>query len=333
MIAHRKIGLLTRVYSGSRAHNVLAVAAVVADGETVTIGSDVFEADTNAAITAGRIRVDISAGGTKASQTLTSDNTNVANGDTVTIDTKVYTFKTALTPAEGEVLIGASADASLLNLIRAINHSGTPGTDYQCAAVHPTVTAATSVTSHAFLVTAVYTGTGPNAIATTETSAHLSWGATTLASGANPTGAQFVTALVLAINSGNTQKLKAVAGSTNECVIYTQAAGPFTFACTETLAGSGNAWAAAAMYGGKGQTFPARWQSSRSPNAQEVTDGNMYFAFPFPPTMARIAIRTSAGVIKTWDGVLSITGDVVKLDNSGSTDWAATDTVICEASE
>lgn len=115
--------------------------------------------------------------------TLTSNNTNVSNNDTVTIGTKVYTFKTALTPTEGEVLIGADADASLLNLIRAINHSGTPGTDYKCAAANADVTAATSVTSHAFAVTAIVPGLDGDSIATTETAATLSWGAATLTGG------------------------------------------------------------------------------------------------------------------------------------------------------
>lgn len=141
----------------------------------------------NASVSAGGLLVlDVDTyKGTKASGTLTSDNTNVADGETVTIGPKVYTFKDTLTvPAvEGEVLIGGSADASLLNLINAINHTGTPGTDYNCAAANTQVVAATSVTSHAFAVTALTDGTDSNAIATTETSAHLSWGAATLASG------------------------------------------------------------------------------------------------------------------------------------------------------
>lgn len=116
-----------------------------------------------------------------ATGVLTSDNTNVANNDTVTVGYKVYTFKTMLTPAEGEVLRGGSADASLLNLIRAINHTGTPNTDYKCAAANPYVTAASSVTAHAFQVTA--TSPGASTVATTETSAHLSWGAAQLVGG------------------------------------------------------------------------------------------------------------------------------------------------------
>lgn len=93
-----------------------------------------------------------------AKTTLTSDDTNVSNNNTVTIGSKIYTFKTSLSPAEGEVLIGADADASLLNLIRAINHSGTPDTDYKCAAAHPEVSAAASVTAHGFLITALAVG-------------------------------------------------------------------------------------------------------------------------------------------------------------------------------
>lgn len=137
--------------------------------------------------------------GGAAKGTLTSDNTNVANTETVTIGSKVYTFKTALTPTEGEVLIGADADGSLLNLIRAINHSGTPNTDYKVAAANTQVTAATSVTAHAFVVTAITPGTGGNAIATTETSAHLSWGGAVLATGGTAISA--ATARVITANN------------------------------------------------------------------------------------------------------------------------------------
>lgn len=41
---------------------ILRIANNVADGETITVGSTVFEVDTNAAITAGRVAVDCSGG-------------------------------------------------------------------------------------------------------------------------------------------------------------------------------------------------------------------------------------------------------------------------------
>ena len=62
-----------------------------------------------------------------------------ANGDTFTLDAKTYVFKTNLTPTEGQVKIGASGDSALTNLVYAVNHTGTPDTDYSCAVIHPTV--------------------------------------------------------------------------------------------------------------------------------------------------------------------------------------------------
>lgn len=122
-----------------------------------------------------------------ATGTLTSNNTNVSNNDTVTIGSTTYTFKSALTPTAGEVLIGADADASLLNLIRAINHTGTPGTDYAnlgvTAVANTQVSAAASVTAHAFAVTALSAGLAGNSIATTDNAVTLSWGAATLSGG------------------------------------------------------------------------------------------------------------------------------------------------------
>jgi hypothetical protein len=121
-----------------------------------------------------------------ATGTLTSTGTNVSNGDTVTINTTVYTFETSLSgTANGQIHIGGSADASLLNLINAINHTGTPGTDYVNAAVDPTVSAATSVTSHAFVVTALNSGASANTVVTTKSAATLSWGGSTLAGGSS----------------------------------------------------------------------------------------------------------------------------------------------------
>lgn len=122
----------------------------------------------------------------KATQTLTSDATAPSDGDTVVIGSKTYTFKTALTPTEGEVLIGGSAAAALDNLKSAINHTGTPDTDYKCAAANTQVLATTN-TNTTQVIEALVAGTAANAIATTETSDHLAWGAATMAGGVNGT--------------------------------------------------------------------------------------------------------------------------------------------------
>jgi hypothetical protein len=120
---------------------------------------------------------------TSATGTITRTATNVSNNDTVTLGSQVYTFKTTLTPADYEVLIGADSTASLLNLARAINNSGgTPGTDYQVPAANASASAGTIVGS-TIPVTALTAGTAGNSIALAETSAQLSVSAATLLGG------------------------------------------------------------------------------------------------------------------------------------------------------
>ncbi len=61
---------------------------------------------------------------------------NAVTGAKLMIGGKDYTFRTALTPTEGEVLIGLTIGATMTNLFNAINHTGTPNTDYKCAAIN-----------------------------------------------------------------------------------------------------------------------------------------------------------------------------------------------------
>jgi len=109
-----------------------------------------------------------------ATGTITRTATNVSDGDTVTLGAQVYTFKTTLTPADYEVLIGADAAASLTNLANAINGTGgTPGTDYQVPAANASASAGTIVGS-TIPLTALTAGTAGNSIALSEASTQLS---------------------------------------------------------------------------------------------------------------------------------------------------------------
>lgn len=113
---------------------------------------------------------------TAASGTFADVTTNPTTGETVTIGTRVYTFKTALTPADGEVLIGASASATVTNLGHAINGTGgTPGTDYYVTAADPLVTDTDNGTG-TLTLTAIVKGYGGNSIvlATTDTNGTVS---------------------------------------------------------------------------------------------------------------------------------------------------------------
>lgn len=69
----------------------------------------------------------------------------VSDGDEFTIDTTVYTLKT--TPAAAyDIAIGADEPATKVNIVAAINASGTPGTEYFAGTlIHPTVSAAAFV--------------------------------------------------------------------------------------------------------------------------------------------------------------------------------------------
>lgn len=141
---------------------------------------------------------------TYATGTITSNNTNVSNNDTVTIGGKVYTFKTALTPAEGEILIGATADDSLTNLSRAINNSGgTPGTDYQVGAASQWVTCS-AVASHILTLTSIGPGTVGNATTLAKSAVTLTVSAATLTGAVNgnsATGTRIATGTA-AVNYG-----------------------------------------------------------------------------------------------------------------------------------
>jgi hypothetical protein len=118
--------------------------------------------------------------GVKATQTFTVTG-QPANGETVTVASKTYTFRTTLTPTEGEVLRGATAAAALDNLKAAINHTGTPDTDYKCAVAH-TLVSATTNTDTTQVVEALKVGVVGH-YATTDTCANGSWGAGAMAGG------------------------------------------------------------------------------------------------------------------------------------------------------
>lgn len=132
---------------------------------------------------------------------------NAANDETVTIGARTYTYKTTLTGAADEVLIGVDEIDSLDNLIAAINDDITAeGVLYGTGTVkHPDVTASAGSGS-VMDVTAVAEGAAFNSVATTETLSNGSWGAATLTGGTNsvlnvvapPSTEAFVSVAILA---------------------------------------------------------------------------------------------------------------------------------------
>ena len=107
--------------------------------------------------------------------------------------------------------------------------------------------------------------------------------------------------------------------------------GVIALTTTETFFNATNDWGAATMAGGRASSLQTRVSQTRVPTANEITLGNMHFQFDFVPIVIDIAVRvTATGIVTSWNGGFTITGNLVTLDNDGATDWAVTSTVTLE---
>jgi hypothetical protein len=156
---------------------------VIGTGTAVT--THAIQLPVGAIITSGDLIVvtPFNTEGVRAHGTLTVATTfAVSDTETVTTGSQVYTFKTALStgPAVAyEVLIGASDTTALANLAKAINLTGTAGTDYGIGTLINAKVSAVSST-HTLTVTSLVASTANDTVATTETMALGSWGGSTL---------------------------------------------------------------------------------------------------------------------------------------------------------
>lgn len=128
-------------------------------------------------------------GAIAATATLMSNGTNPDAGDTVTLGAVTYTFRTSVGTTANEVLIGATPLVTLTNLCYAVAAEPTQAavTFGSATVANPAVTGAVA-TALTAVFTAILAGTAGNSLASTETSAHLSFGGTTFSggSGSNP---------------------------------------------------------------------------------------------------------------------------------------------------
>ena len=120
---------------------------------------------------------------TKATETLTLTG-NLSDGDTIVIGAKNYVAQETLTDVDGHFHIGATASATIDNLIAAINLTdGAVAVDYASATTINSQVSAAAGAGDTMDITAKAGGTAANSIATTETSATASWGAATMSGG------------------------------------------------------------------------------------------------------------------------------------------------------
>lgn len=118
---------------------------------------------------------------------------NPSDGDTVTLGATTYTFRTVLTAAAGDVLIGADNLESLEHLVAAITGGPGAGSDYAAATlVNASATAENRTpTAGQLTATSILGGVAGNSIVSTETFTDASnvWNTATLTGGADLPGA------------------------------------------------------------------------------------------------------------------------------------------------
>ena len=111
-------------------------------------------------------------GGTAAVVTLTIAEP-VTSTNTMTIGSRVYRFMT--TPAQAnDIALGANEAATKVNLVAAINGTGTPGTEYFAGTEKNRQVSAAAFSGDTCVITAREGGVVGNAYASTETFTHVS---------------------------------------------------------------------------------------------------------------------------------------------------------------
>jgi hypothetical protein len=272
--------------SAVAASGTLTLTGSVSDGETVTIGSDVYEVDTNPngpTVASGRIAVGLSGGSTRQAKGTLTLGAQPTAGDTLTIGSKTYLFQAngSLTNVDGHIEIGSSLPSTQTNVRNAINRTGTPGTGYAAAMTkHPSVTLG-AFSANAAVVTANEGGTAGNSLASTSTftSGANHFDAATLGTtqaGVNPTAAEFVAAFVASVIAAGTEPVVAAPGAGTTVVLTAEEAGSQgnSIATTETLANG--SFGAAHLTGGSGtlDTFPYCLAGSTAYLSGFATAGN-----------------------------------------------------------
>ena len=96
----------------------------------------------------------------------------INNGEQVVVGGKTYVFRTTLTAAAGDVLIGTDP---IDNLAAAINLSGGAGSIYSAATTANTTVAAVAISTSALKVQAMTVGASGNSVGCTTTCANADW--------------------------------------------------------------------------------------------------------------------------------------------------------------
>jgi hypothetical protein len=217
--AHPGVGTPVNAVAASK---LLTLTGVVIDGETLTIGNDVYEflGDTAQTKTVPTHKpIDISGSMTKSSVVLTVA-AQPAAGETITLGTKVYTFvPNGTANANGEISVEADLAGAKLAIVAAIN--GTDGFN-----IANTKVSAAAFNANTCTITALVGGVIGDAIVSTETmgGATNAFASATLGSGADCTAANADGIIIAAVNAQDTSGVAASQGA-GTSVLFTADAG------------------------------------------------------------------------------------------------------------
>jgi len=220
------------------ATETLTISGVVIDGETVTLGTRVYEFDDDGVTTGSNVTADISSYST-ASQGILTIAEPVTAGDTIQIGTKTYVFVANGTGnTDGEIDMGADEAATKVNIVAAIN--ATDGYNTANADI-----SASAFSADVCTLTALVGGVAGDALETVEigqglTHASNIFDGTTLGSttaGVDCIAANAVLALVAAINGDASAVVRSVdgAGDTVDVTAITAGVAGNALASTETM--------------------------------------------------------------------------------------------------
>lgn len=175
----------------------LGILGVVIDGETLTVGEDVYEfcADVAQSVIEGNLPVDITSYAVTAKAVLTLD-TNPVAGNTLTIGSKVYTFvATADFNADGEIEIGTDLAGTKLNVVKAIKGTDTVNT------AHPQISCGSAFVVNDLALEALVAGVAGNSLAHAETFTAVTNVITAFTTGADCSAPNAVLAIVDAVTA------------------------------------------------------------------------------------------------------------------------------------
>lgn len=205
--------------NAKKASATISFDDVISDTETITIGSNVYEFDYTDAVTAGRIKIDMTDYLTKATATLTyigdpvvTKTITLGAGATLETYEMVAVATEVANPDNIPVVLGTTLTVAnaVTKLAEAINSNSA------------LVSAVANTTDGKVVITALAGGTGANtlAIATDETNASFGAGVTTLSGGLNTcTAANGSTCLASALNANADEVVSAVVGADKESVV------------------------------------------------------------------------------------------------------------------